>query len=102
MKDGGRVAGGSGRALRAPIRDAVLGFLLLATASTASVASFGQARGAVDELVAEAVQHSPEIAAARLERDAAEQRVKPAGALDDPMLEAGVINGPTGSWSLRR
>ena len=57
---------------------------------------------AAEALVAEALQHNPEIAAARREQEAAEQRIKPAGALEDPMLEVGIINLPTGSWSLRR
>ena len=93
-----RSAGG----LRAGARALGLGLLLATFAPMAFAASFGQARAAVDELIAEALQHSPEIGAARRERDAAEQRIKPAGALEDPMLEAGVINVPTGSWSLRR
>jgi len=56
----------------------------------------------VRALVAEALQNSPELAAARREQEAAEHRVKPAGSLDDPMFELGVLNVPTGSWSLRR
>ena len=47
------------------------------------------------QLIAEALQNNPEIQAARKEREAAQQRVAPAGALDDPMLEAGVVNLPT-------
>jgi outer membrane protein, heavy metal efflux system len=53
-------------------------------------------------LVAEALQHNPEIQAARKEREAAAQRISPAGALDDPMLEAGVLNLPTSSFSFNR
>jgi outer membrane protein TolC len=48
----------------------------------------------LQELVAEAVSNSPEIRAAGNERLAAQHRVSPAGALDDPMLEAGVLNAP--------
>lgn len=55
-----------------------------------------------DALVTEALQNNPEIQAARSERDAAEQRISPAGALDDPMLAAGVLNAPLPSLSLRR
>ena len=40
-------------------------------------------------LVSEALANNPEIAAARSELDAARQRVAPAGALEDPMLEVG-------------
>lgn len=54
------------------------------------------------ELIAEAMRQNPEIRAARNEAEAARQRVSPAGALDDPMLEAGLINVPTDSWRLNR
>lgn len=53
-------------------------------------------------LVAEALANNPEIAAARNELDAAQQRVPAAGALDDPMMELGVVNVPLESHSLRR
>lgn len=79
-----------------------LASLLAATCPVAVAADEGRAGPKVEDLIAEALQNSPEIAAARRERDAAEQRVKPAGALEDPMLEAGVLNVPTGSWSVRR
>lgn len=45
---------------------------------------------------------SPEIAAAQQELEAARQRISPAGALDDPMLEVGVTNLPVESLSFRR
>lgn len=48
----------------------------------------------LQQLVAEAARNSPEIRAAGNERLAARHRVSPAGALDDPMLEAGLINAP--------
>ena len=53
-------------------------------------------------LVAEALANNPEIAAAQSELEAARQRVPAAGALDDPMLELGVINAPLEPLSLRR
>ena len=56
----------------------------------------------LQELIAEAVRNSPEIRAAGNERLAAQHRVSPAGALDDPMLEAGVINAPLASQTFRR
>jgi outer membrane protein TolC len=56
----------------------------------------------LDQLVAEALRSNPEIQAARNERKAAQQRIKPAGALDDPMLEAGIVNVPVPSWSFRQ
>ena len=56
----------------------------------------------LSDLLSEAVANNPELAAARSERDAAHQRIAPAGALDDPMLEVGVVNVPVDSWSLNR
>ncbi len=54
------------------------------------------------DLLAEALQNNPEIQAAYLEREAARQRIAPAEALDDPMLEAGVINAPLASSPFNR
>ncbi|MBI4190778.1 MAG: TolC family protein [Betaproteobacteria bacterium] len=54
------------------------------------------------ELVSDALQNNPEIQAARKELEAAQHRVAPAGALDDPMLEAGFINVPTNSLRFDR
>ena len=54
------------------------------------------------DLLSEAVANNPELAAARSERDAALQRIAPAGALEDPMLELGVINAPLDPLSLSR
>jgi outer membrane protein TolC len=53
-------------------------------------------------LVSEALQNNPEIQAARKEREAAQHRVSPAGALDDPMLEGGFLNVPTNSLRFDR
>jgi outer membrane protein TolC len=52
--------------------------------------------------VAEALQNNPEILAARRDQEAAQQRIAPAGALDDPMLEAGVVNLPVNSLDFHR
>ena len=57
---------------------------------------------ALKELVSEALKNNPEIKAALNEKEAARQRIAPAGALDDPMLEAGVINAPLASSTFRR
>lgn len=54
------------------------------------------------EAVAEALESNPEIRAAKQEYEAAQQRIAPAGALDDPMLEAGVVNLPVRSLSFNR
>lgn len=69
-----------------------------------TTATYAQQPGApaIEKLVAEALRSNPEIQAAQREREAAEQRIKPAGALEDPMLEAGVINLPVPSGSFRR
>jgi outer membrane protein TolC len=53
-------------------------------------------------LIDEALRTNPEIRAARRDAEAAEQRVAPAGALDDPMLEVGVLNLPVNSFSFRQ
>ena len=50
-------------------------------------------------LVKEAQQNNPDLQAARLGLSAARQRVNPADALDDPMLEFGVVNLPVQSRS---
>jgi cobalt-zinc-cadmium efflux system outer membrane protein len=55
----------------------------------------------VEPLLQEALRQNSEIAAARAESDAAQQRVAPAAALEDPMLEVGVLNAPL-PFSLRR
>lgn len=53
-------------------------------------------------LIEEATQANPEIRAARREAEAAEQRIAPAGALSDPMLEVGVLNLPIDTFSFRQ
>lgn len=50
---------------------------------------------ALSPLIAEALRNNPELRAAANEAEAANQRVRPAGALEDPMLEAGFLNLPT-------
>jgi outer membrane protein TolC len=52
-------------------------------------------------LLAEAAQNNPELQAARRESSAARSRISPAGALDDPMLEMGVLNYPVESRSFK-
>lgn len=76
--------------------------VLLAACGVARSAPVDAPEPQLRALVAEALQNNPEIRAARSEADAARQRVSPAGALDDPMLEAGLINVPTDSWRLNR
>lgn len=57
---------------------------------------------ALAALIAEALQNNPELRAAAKEIEAANQRVRPAGALEDPMLEAGLLNVPITPWRLNR
>ena len=52
-------------------------------------------------LLAAAAQNNPDLQAARGETSAARSRISPAGALDDPMLEAGVLNYPVESRSFK-
>ncbi|MBL0121624.1 MAG: TolC family protein [Betaproteobacteria bacterium] len=47
------------------------------------------------EALTEATTNNPDVLSARKEFEAAQQRVAPAGALDDPMLEAGFTDLPT-------
>ncbi|MGB3937529.1 MAG: TolC family protein [Burkholderiales bacterium] len=79
-------------------------FAPIAHPQTAPSVSIGVDRGGtvLSELISEALRANPEIRAARNEAEAALQRVSPAGALDDPMLEAGVLNVPTDSWRMNR
>ena len=72
--------------------------LLLALPAAAQVAP----DGGLAALLAQAVENNPDIQAARRELAAARSRVSPAAALDDPMLEAGVVNLPAKSLSFRR
>ncbi|MBE0622241.1 MAG: TolC family protein [Burkholderiales bacterium] len=67
---------------------------VLATPVSAQNASTPAATPGLDSLVAEALLNNPELRAAAKETEAAGERVRPAGALDDPMLEAGFINLP--------
>ena len=78
----------------------LLGLILSKFSLSADENSVRQATD-LSRLVAEAQESNPEIVAARREREAAEQRIAPAGALDDPMLEAGILNLPASSLSFR-
>ena len=82
---------------------AVIALLLFAVATTTVHAAPEESRDAqLQELLEEAARNNPEIRVARSEREAAQHRVSPAGALDDPMLEAGVVNAPLASQTFRR
>ncbi|MBA4141836.1 MAG: TolC family protein [Nitrosospira sp.] len=65
-------------------------------------ASQGSSFTALTTLIDEALRTNPEIQAALREREAASQRISPAAALDDPVLEAGVIYAPLVSSTFNR
>ena len=67
-----------------------------------SLAAAAQEDPELAVLLKEAAERNPDVIAARREAEAAASRVKPAAALDDPMLEAGLVNVPAQSLSLRR
>jgi outer membrane protein TolC len=67
-----------------------------------SLAAAAQEDPELAVLLKEAAERNPDVIAARREAEAAASRVEPAAALDDPMLEAGLVNVPAQSLSLRR
>jgi cobalt-zinc-cadmium efflux system outer membrane protein len=73
-----------------------------AAAAKASASINANNSALLTSLVAEALENNPEIRAALRERDAASQRIAPSAALDDPVLEAGVINAPLASSPFNR
>ena len=78
------------------------GSIVLTASASAAGAERAGIDGELEKILAEAMTNNPEIRAARGEREAAVQRVAPAGALDDPMIEAGILNLPATSPSLSR
>jgi outer membrane protein TolC len=91
------------RLLDSKLGRTVIALLFLAVTSTAVQAAPQEGRDAqLQALLEEAAQNNPEIRAANSEREAAQHRVPPAGALDDPMLEAGVVSVPLASQPFRR
>jgi outer membrane protein TolC len=78
-----------------------MSFCTLALALAAALPAAAQ-DAELDALLAHAAQNNPDVQALRRESAAARSRIAPAGALEDPMLEAGVLNVPVGSLSLRR
>ncbi len=74
---------------------------LVTAIAAASVAHAAKVPTPLEALVTEALQHNPDIRAARLEHEAALARRAPARALEDPMLEFGVVNASL-PLSLRR
>ncbi|MBI4194375.1 MAG: TolC family protein [Betaproteobacteria bacterium] len=89
--------------MRAGFRHMRAAFPVLAVAGLLLVHQGAAAQSTIpiQTVVSEAL-NNPEIQAARKEREAAEQRIAPAGALDDPMLEAGVISVPINPFRFDR
>ncbi|MDE2366675.1 MAG: TolC family protein [Betaproteobacteria bacterium] len=85
-----------------PLTPKVLAANVPALFSPSSPAAHIKSAGPLTALVAEALENNPEIQAALRERDAAGHRIAPAAALDDPVLEAGVINVPLASPPFNR
>lgn len=77
-------------------------FTLQASPALSQAPMLTSVDAALSKLLAEALSGNAEIRAARSEMEAARQRIAPAGALDDPMLEAGFLNVPATSWRLNR
>ncbi len=96
----------AGRCARAVLWCIVAGVPLsalpAATSASAESRSAPPITTPLKALVSEALQNNPDIQAARKEREAAQHRIAPAGALDDPMLEAGFINVPANSLRFDR
>lgn len=87
------------------MRIVALAISLLAAVLTAPVSAQSAAAPVapgLGALIAEALQNNPELRAAAKETEAAGERVRPAGALEDPMLEAGLLNVPIQPWRLNR
>jgi len=82
----------------------LLAAVLVATHASAQepLALAADAAPRLAALIDEALNNNPELRGATKETEAAEARVRPAGALEDPMLEAGLLNVPTRSWRLNR
>ncbi len=70
--------------------------------ASADEAMMNAPASSLQQLIGEALKNNPEIAAASHEKEAAGHRISPAGALEDPMFEAGLINVPFQSLRLNR
>ena len=76
--------------------------LLLLSIATSGLAQVERPTMPLREAVAEALGNNPDIQTAKKEQEAVRERISPAGALDDPMLEAGVVNLPVESLRFNR
>jgi outer membrane protein TolC len=80
-------------------RKLVVGLVVLFSLAGLGRAAWGEGEGdaplALAPLIQEALEHNPEIQAARYALAGAQERIPQAGALEDPMLGLGVANLPT-------
>ena len=76
--------------------------LALATPGAGAAESDATMPQPLAALVAEALTNNPEVEVALSELDAASERVSAADALDDPMLEFGIVNAPVESLDMRQ
>lgn len=95
------VAAAAGTAFAGETDKAVIGNSASVVFVQAAVAAEAPEVG-LRQLIGEALKFNPEIAAALHEKDAAGHRISPAGALDDPTLEAGFLNLPINSLRFNR
>src|SRR5689334_21306912 len=72
------------------------------TAAAVAPHAPGADDASLDHLLTEALQNNPEVRAARKEHEAALHRISPAGALDDPTIEMGILNLPVSSFNFSR
>lgn len=79
-----------------------MGLLLTALLAFAAMPSRAEDPTPLARLIDEAIAHNPELQAASAAGEAAHQRIAPSAALEDPMLEAGVLNAPVAGLSLNR
>ncbi len=84
------------------VRNLVRGLAAASLGMLVSLRAAAQEDPELARLVKEAAENNPELAAAGREAEASASRVEPAAALDDPMLEMGLVNVPTPSFDLRR
>jgi outer membrane protein, heavy metal efflux system len=79
-----------------------MGLLLTALLAFAAMPLRAEGPTPLARLIDEALAHNPELRAASAAAEAARQRIAPSAALEDPMLEAGVLNAPVPGLSLNR
>lgn len=77
-------------------------FVLVGVGSWVQSTRAAEAAATLAQLLSEASRQNPDLLAVRARATAAQARIAPAGALEDPMVEVGVLNAPINPLSLRR